>query len=156
MQKNSFFSAVNKLVTCVPGSSSFVTHPYLDSRIRTTGYGSGSCSFSSVTFKMLPSFFAYYLPKVFVQYCTCSTFKDIKLLGSHKIVEIKVFSNFFACWWKARIHTPQPYTKCGSAWRPKNLWILRIWILIRNTGRHCKKKVENIFREENVLKDTQK
>ncbi len=47
---------------------------------------------SSVTFKMLPSFFAYYLPKVYSLYL--QYFKDSKLLGSHKVVEIKVFPNF--------------------------------------------------------------
>ncbi len=51
---------------------------------------------------VLLSFFPYY--RIYCGYIYI-IFKDKKSLRSHKTVEIKVFLNFFACWWK----DPDPY-----------------------------------------------
>jgi hypothetical protein len=37
-----------------------------------------------------------------------SVFKDDKYLRSHKTLEIKVFLNFFACWWQDPDPKPDP------------------------------------------------
>ncbi len=82
-----------------------------------TGWRIWILLFSSVAFKktkkkqFLFCFFASYL----LGYCrwlgTYIYISNHKSLRSHKTVEIKVFHNFLACWWKVPVPDPDPYKR---------------------------------------------
>ncbi len=84
-----------------------VVDPWLLVRIRIRGfvpltYGSGSCSFCQwlTRYQQEISFFfkVFLLITVLFEGTSTSVFIDKKSKRSHKIVEIKAFLTFFACW----------------------------------------------------------
>ncbi len=101
----------------VPDLWHFDTDP--DPRIRTLDYGSRFFrQWHSNLLKNLVFFAKIFCLLPTVGSTFTSVLKDKKSLRSHKTVEIEVFLNFFACWWK----DPDPYKLLpyGSGfWRPK-------------------------------------
>ncbi len=71
--------------------------------------GSGSCSFLQWLSRCQKMFFSCFFCLLLSEGTLSSFFKDKKLARTHKTVVIKVFLNFFACWWKDP--DPDPYKR---------------------------------------------
>ncbi len=84
--------------TSIPDLRSFCIDPDPDPWIRTLDYGSGSGSFSFCTGFQDAKFLNLFI--AIGNRCITLVFKDNMSLRSLKTIEIVVYLNCFACWWK--------------------------------------------------------